>query len=108
MRALNNKCNYGFTFVGLDIKYSRGPKRLRLFALLPDGFEVVPPRFAIDHRNRWMINQSDFVVTYVRSPIGGAEKFKALAERKGKPMVEVANSSSSIYRQIQNWIPDLS
>jgi hypothetical protein len=61
-------------------------------AILPDGFEAVPPRFAIDHRNRWMIDQSDFVVTYVRSPIGGAAKFKALAERKGKTVVEIADS----------------
>ena len=57
--------------------------------LLPDGFEAVPPRFAIDHRNRWMIDQSDYVVTYVRNSIGGAAKFKSLAERKGKTVVEV-------------------
>lgn len=57
--------------------------------ILPDGFETVPPRFAIDHRNRWMIDQSDFAVTYVRSPFGGAAKFKALAERKGKTVVEI-------------------
>ena len=57
--------------------------------ILPDGFEFVPPRFAIDHRNRWMLDRSDVVVTYVRYP-GGAEKYKALAERKGKTVVEVA------------------
>lgn len=62
--------------------------------ILPDGFESVPPRFAIDYRNRWMINHSDIVVTYVRSPIGGAVKFKALAEWKGKTVVETAKSSS--------------
>ena len=56
------------------------------------GFENVPPRFAIDHRNRWMINQSEFVVTYVRSP-GGAAKFKALAERKGKTVLEISERS---------------
>ncbi len=57
--------------------------------ILPDGFEAVPPRFAIDHRNRWMIEHSEIVVTYVRNPIGGAAKFKALAKRKGKTVVEV-------------------
>ena len=61
--------------------------------LLPDGFESVPPRFAIDHRNRWMIDHSDIVVTYVRSP-GGAAKFKELAERKGKTVVEISECSS--------------
>ena len=59
--------------------------------ILPDGFESVPPRFAIDHRNRWMIDQSDYVVTYVRNSIGGAEKFKSLAERKGKSVVEISS-----------------
>ena len=59
--------------------------------ILPDGFESVPPRFAIDHRNRWMIDQSDVVVTYARYP-GGAGKYKALAERKGKTVVKVARA----------------
>lgn len=58
--------------------------------ILPDGFETVPPRFAIDHRNRWMLDRSDIVVTYVRYP-GGAAKYKALAERKGKAVVEIAD-----------------
>ena len=62
------------------------------YTILPDGFENVPPRFAIDHRNRWMIDQSDYVVTYVHSPIGGAAKYKALAERKGKTVVDAAET----------------
>ncbi len=62
-------------------------------AILPDGFEAVPPRFAIDHRNRWMLDRSDVVVTYVRYP-GGAGKYKALAERKGKTVVEISERSS--------------
>ena len=58
--------------------------------ILPDGFETVPPRFAIDRRNRWMLDRSDIVVTYVRYS-GGAAKYKALAERKGKAVVEIAD-----------------
>lgn len=61
--------------------------------ILPDGFESVPPRFAIDHRNRWMINHSDIVLTYVRSP-GGAAKFKELVERKMKTVVEISECLS--------------
>lgn len=57
--------------------------------ILPDGFELVPPRFAIDHRNRWMLDRSDIDVTCVQYP-SGAEKYKALAKRKGKTVVEVA------------------
>ena len=59
--------------------------------ILPDGFEAVPPRFAIDYRNRWMIDRSDVVVTYVRYP-GSAAKYKTLAERKGKTVVEVVKT----------------
>ena len=53
--------------------------------ILPDGIETVPKRFAIDYRNKWMIKQSDYVVTYVTNTIAsGAAKYKKLAEQKGK------------------------
>ncbi len=58
--------------------------------IFPDGLEKTPPKFAIDKRNRWMIRQSDFVVTYVQNPFGGAGKYKALAERKGLTVIELA------------------
>ena len=31
----------------------------------PEGIENVPPRFAVSWRNRWMLRQADFAVTYV-------------------------------------------
>ena len=31
--------------------------------MLPEGIETVHPRFAISWRNKWMIKQSDYVVT---------------------------------------------
>ncbi len=50
--------------------------------ILPDGIETVPKRFAIDYRNKWMIHQSDYVVTHVTNDIGsGAAKYKRLAEK---------------------------
>lgn len=60
--------------------------------ILPDGLELVLQRFAIDFCNRWILDRSDIAVTYVRYP-GGAAKFKALAKRKGKMVVEVSESS---------------
>ena len=33
--------------------------------IYPEGLETVPKRFAISWRNKWMIQQSDIVVTYV-------------------------------------------
>ena len=40
-------------------------------------------------RNAWMINESDFVVTYVRYSTGGAAHFKELAEKKGKIVINL-------------------
>ena len=50
--------------------------------ILPEGIETVPPRFAIDRRNKWMLQQSDYVVTYVTHSVGGAAKFAAEAEKQ--------------------------
>lgn len=58
--------------------------------LLPEGIESVPPRFAIEYRNKWMIDHSDIVVTYVRHSFGGAAKFKGIATKKKKTIFELS------------------
>lgn len=57
--------------------------------IYPDGIEHVPPRFAIDWRNRWLVDKSDVVVTYVNRDFGGAAKFKRLAVKKCKRVIEI-------------------
>ncbi|MCD8085132.1 MAG: hypothetical protein LUF28_02170 [Clostridiales bacterium] len=52
--------------------------------MLPEGIETVPKRFAIVWRNRWMLKQADYVVTYIRRPYGGAAQFAKQAKRQGK------------------------
>ena len=59
-------------------------------SLYPVGIESVPKRFAILWRNRWMLDRSQFVITYVHSPSGGAAKFKVLAEKQGKTVINLA------------------
>ena len=61
------------------------------YTILPEGIETVPPRFAIEYRNKWLIEHSDLVITYVERSFGGAAKFKALAEKKGKRIVELSH-----------------
>ena len=46
-------------------------------SLLPDGIEAAPKRFAISYRNKWMLKQSHFVVTYITHDWGGAACQKA-------------------------------
>ena len=52
--------------------------------MLPEGLETVHPRYAIDRRNKWMIDHSDYVIAYVTHSWGGAAKYASLAKRKGK------------------------
>lgn len=60
--------------------------------IYPEGLETVPKRFAISWRNKWMIQQSDVVVTYVTHSLCGAARFKEMAERLNKFVVEVSNN----------------
>ena len=55
----------------------------------PDELADIPRRFAVDRRNRMMLELADIVVTYVRCPGGGAAKFKELAEKNGKEIIEI-------------------
>ena len=59
-------------------------------SILPDGIETVPRRFAINYRNKWMLNKSDIVVTYVTHNFGGAAQFKEMAEKQGKTVIELS------------------
>lgn len=49
--------------------------------------ENVPPRFAISHRNRWMIEKADVLVAYVTHDWGGAATSLHFAEKKGKRVI---------------------
>ncbi len=61
-----------------------------LETLYPEAAATAPPRFAIDRRNRWMVEQCDLAITYVTTSYGGAAKAKALVVRKGKRVVELS------------------
>lgn len=56
----------------------------------PEGLELVPPRFAISHRNRWMIQKSDIVICFVTHTWGGAAQFVELAYKKRKRVINLA------------------
>ncbi len=48
-----------------------------------------PKQFALDRRNGWMVNNSDYVVTYVWKATGGARKIKERAEKKHKTVINL-------------------
>ena len=61
--------------------------------ILPEGMETVPPRFAIDRRNRWMLEHGDTVVCYVTHGWGGAAKYTEMAERQKKTVINLYDST---------------
>lgn len=54
--------------------------------------ETVPRRFAISHRNRWMVEVSDVVVAYVLHDWGGAATTLRYAKQKKKKILLFANN----------------
>ena len=52
--------------------------------MLPEGIEAVHPRYAISWRNSWMLNRSEYVVTYITHTWGGATQYAKKAKAKGK------------------------
>ena len=62
--------------------------------LFPEGLEKAPPRFAIPHRNRWMVDNCRWMVAYVTRGFGGAAKTLARARRKGLAVIDLAAPSA--------------
>lgn len=59
-------------------------------SVYPEGLEYVPQRFAISHRNRWMIQHCDLVICFVERSYGGASQACRLAQRRGVPVINLA------------------
>ena len=59
--------------------------------LFPEGLESVHPRYAIAWRNKWMVQESDVVVTYITHSWGGAAKYMEYARRKKKTIINIAD-----------------
>lgn len=55
--------------------------------MLPEGIETAPKRFAVSWRNKWMLAQSEYVITYVTHTWGDAAQFAEMAARKGKKLI---------------------
>lgn len=58
--------------------------------ILPEGIEKVHPRYAIPHRNNWMIDHSDYVIAYITHSFGGAYQAVERAKKKGKTIIAIS------------------
>ena len=50
------------------------------------------PKFAIERRNRWMVNHSDYCICYINHTWGGAYKFARLAKRLDKTVINIGSA----------------
>lgn len=80
---------YAIVLERLPVKHSEDDSEDYSDTMLPEGIEEVPPRFAIVWRNKWMLRQADYVVTYVTHSWGGAAQFAEMAVRQQKTVINV-------------------
>lgn len=69
--------------------------RNSLPTIYPAGLETVHPRYAITHRNRWMVNQSDYIVAYITHDYGGAWQTFRYAKSKKVQIINLAAKKSA-------------
>ena len=49
------------------------------------------PKFAIERRNRWLVDHADYCICYINHTWGGAYKFVQLAKCRGKPIINLGH-----------------
>lgn len=59
--------------------------------IYPEGLEDTPSRFAISKRNKWMVQQSEYVIAYVEHSFGGAAQFTEYARKKHRTVINLAD-----------------
>ena len=64
--------------------------------------ETVPRRFAISHRNRWMVESADVVVAYVLHDWGGAATTLRCAKQKKKQIISYRDEGAVAKRKWSN------
>ena len=67
-----------------------------LETIYPEGLENVPPRYAINSRNLWMLKNSSFVVC-CPSKFGNSSKIIAKARNSGKTVIDISAETRNIF-----------
>ncbi len=60
-------------------------------SIYPEGLELCHPKFAIERRNRWMIEQSDYCICCISHTWGGAYKFVRRAKHCGSEVINLGD-----------------
>lgn len=84
--------NYSFSY-NVVLAYVPKERRTPQNSILPDNFEKVPKKFAIDKRNDYMLKKANYIICYVTHYMGGAGKFAEKAERQHKRVINLAKDN---------------
>lgn len=61
------------------------------YITIPESVDCAHPKSAITLKNRWMIDQSDLVIFFVKNDVGGAHTAMKYAKKSSKHMINLAN-----------------
>ena len=78
----------------MDEKYIKShTEYMRDIEVVYPPVETAPKKFAISHRNRWMMEQADVVIAYVCHSYGGAYNSYKHARAKGKKIYNISTNA---------------
>ena len=60
--------------------------------IYPEGIEGAPKRFAISYRNRWMLQNADYVVVYKMRSWGNTAQVERRAKNASKAVINIADT----------------
>ena len=60
-------------------------------SVFPEELATFHKRYAIEYRNKYMLDKADLVVTYITHNFGGAAKFAKKAQAKNKVVINLTN-----------------
>ena len=79
-------------YMTLDYQKNHLENQKRLYdEVLYAELESVPPKFAISHRNKWMVERANCVIAYIVHAWGGAYQSYCHAKRKNKLVFNIAD-----------------
>lgn len=91
LKSRNLQISYSIVLAYLPEKKQEYKPLSDIETIYPEGLEDTPPRFAISKRNKWMVQQSEYVIAYVEHSFGGAAQFTEYARKKHRTVINLAD-----------------
>ena len=93
LRALG-ECKCIFSHIDYCVVLAYMPKNEAFdhSTIFPEELVKVPKRYAISHRNKYMIEKSDFVIAFITHNFGGAYNSIVKAEKMNKKVINLCKT----------------